>query len=70
MAIHIFSNISSSKCTQAMKFGQLIEYNMGNIFIKWSYIKYDRETVPRPFSKKWKLSLSLDQYYKASYILL
>ena len=30
-----------------MKFGQFIEYNMGNIFFEKSYIKYDGETIPR-----------------------
>ena len=43
-----------------MKFGQLIEYNMKNIFLEKSYTKYGGETVHRPFSKKWKLSISLD----------
>ena len=32
IAIHILPNISRSKGHQAMKFGQLIEYNMRNIF--------------------------------------
>ena len=31
IAIHILPNISRSKGNQAMKFGQLIEYNMRNI---------------------------------------
>ena len=44
-----------------MKFGQSIEYNMGNIFVEKSYTKYGRETIPRPFSKNSKLSISLDQ---------
>ena len=35
-----------------MKFGQLIEYNMGNIFVEKSYTKCVRETIPRPLSKK------------------
>ena len=47
-----------------MKFGQLIEYNMRNIFLEKPYIKYGRETIPRPFSKKSKLNMSLDQYSK------
>ena len=35
-----------------MKFGQLIECNMRNIFIeKKSYIKCGGETSPRPFSE-------------------
>ena len=35
-----------------MKFGQLIEYNMQNIFLEILYIKYDGEASPRPFYKK------------------
>ena len=38
-----------------MKFGQLIEYNMGNIFLEESYSKCGRETSPRPFSEKNKI---------------
>ena len=34
-----------------MKFGQLIEYNMKNIFLEKSYTKYGRETIPMAFSK-------------------
>ena len=44
-----------------MKFGQLIKYNMENIFLEKSYAKCGLETIPRPFSKKLKLSISLDQ---------
>ena len=44
-----------------MKFGQLIEYNMRNIFVEKSYTKYAGETIPRPLSKILKLSISLDQ---------
>ena len=43
-----------------MKFGQLIEYNR-NIFVEKSYTKCAGETIPRPLSKKSKLSISLDQ---------
>ena len=42
---------------------------MRNIFPKKPYPKYDREAIPRPFSKKSKLSISLDQYSKDLYIL-
>ena len=35
-----------------MRFAQLIEYNMINIFLEKSYAKCDRETIPRHFSKK------------------
>ena len=44
-----------------MKFGQLIEYNMTNIFLEKSYAEYGGETSLRPFSEKLKLSISLDQ---------
>ena len=54
-------NMSRSKGNQAMKFGQLIEYNMRNTFFEKSYTKYAGETIPRPLSKKTKLSISLDQ---------
>ena len=33
-AIHILTNISRSKGNQAMKLGQLIDYNMRNIFLE------------------------------------
>ena len=59
--IHILSNILRSKGNQTMKFGQLIECNMRNIFLEKSYTKCDGETIPRPFSEKLKLCESLDQ---------
>ena len=34
---------------------------MRNIFLEKSYMKYGGETIPKPFSKKSKLSASLDQ---------
>ena len=49
---------------KAMKFGQLIEHNLRNIFLEESYTKYGAETIPKPFFKKSKLSISLDQYSK------
>ena len=53
-----------------MKFGQLIECNMRNIFLEKSYTKCGGETSPRPFSEKLKLSISLDQQSKVLYSLL
>ena len=44
-----------------MKFGQLIECNMRNIFLEKSFTKCGGETSPRPLSEKLKLSISLDQ---------
>ena len=55
------SNISRSEGNQAMKFGQFIEYNMRNIFLGKSYTKFGGGTISRPFSKKSKLGISLDQ---------
>ena len=52
-----------------MKFGQLIEYNMGNIFLEKSYSKCGGETSLRHFSRKLKLSISLDQSRKVLYSL-
>ena len=60
IAIYILSNISRTTGNQTMKFGQLIEYNMGNIFLEKSYTKYVGETGPRSFSEKSKLSIPLD----------
>ena len=60
VAIHILPNISS-KGNQTMKFGQLIEYNMRNIFLEKSYTKCGGETIPRPFPEKPKLTISMDQ---------
>ena len=57
----MLTNISRSKGNQAMKFGQLTEYNVRNIFVEKSYIKCSKETIPRAFSKKSKLSISLGQ---------
>ena len=50
--MHILPNISRSKGNQGMKFGQLIENKMRNIFVEKSYTKYAGETIPRPFSKE------------------
>ena len=52
IVIHILPDISLSKGNQAMKFGQLIEYNMKNIFLEKSYAKCGGETSSKPFSGK------------------
>ena len=39
IAIHIMTNISRSKGNQAMKLGQLIEYNLRNILLEKSHTK-------------------------------
>ena len=53
-----------------MKFGELIESNMRNIFFEKSCTKCGGETSPRSFSEKLKLSISLDQYSKVLYSFL
>ena len=68
ITIHILSNILKSKDNQTMKFGQLKEYNMRNIFLEKPYTKCGQETSSRPFSEKLKLSMSPDQYSKVLYI--
>ena len=53
-----------------MKFGQLIEYNMRNIFLEKLYTKCGGETSRRFFyGLKLKLSISLDQEFKVFYSL-
>ena len=54
-------NISRSKNNQTMKFGQLIECNMKNVFLEKSCTKCSGETSARPFSGKLKLNISLNQ---------
>ena len=61
VVIHILSIISTSKSNETVKPGQLIEGNMKNIFFEKSYTKCGGETSPRPFSKKLKLNISLNQ---------
>ena len=51
----MFTNIWRRKGNRAKKFGQLIAYNMRNIFLKKSYQKCAGDTIPRSFSKKSKL---------------
>ena len=54
-------NTPRSKGNQTMKFNQLIKYNMRKIFVEKSYTKCGGEIIPKPLSKKTKLSISLDQ---------
>ena len=67
--IYILLNISWSKDNQIMKFCQLIEYNMRNIFLEKSYKKCGRKASLRPFYKKSKWSISLDQQSEHLYSL-
>ena len=61
IAIHILVNISRSKGNQTLKFGHLIEYKMRTTVLEKSFSKCCGESIPRPFSKKSKLNISLDQ---------
>ena len=49
--IHILPNISRSKGNQTMEFGQLIKYNVRNIFLDKSYTKFVEKLLPDPFLK-------------------
>ena len=59
-AMHILPNISRGKNCQKIKFGQLPEYNLRNIFLEKSFTKCGTKTIPRPFSKESNLRISLD----------
>ena len=43
-------NMTRNKGNQTMKFGQLFEYKVRNIFLEKSYTKCGGETRPRPIS--------------------
>ena len=57
IAIDILLNISRSEDNQIMKVGQLIEYNMRNVFLEKLYSKCGGKTIPRPSN----LRVFLDQ---------
>ena len=59
--IHILLNISRSKGNQTIEFGQLIDYDMRNIFLEISYAKCAGKASLRLFHIKSKLSISLEQ---------
>ena len=69
IAIHILQYISRNKDKQTMKFGQLIECNMRNIFFQKSYIKCAGDTSPSHFPKNrngaylWINSLEIYKVY-------
>ena len=51
IAIHILPNMSRSKGNQAIKYGQLIEYNMKNIFVERSYTNVVEKLFPDLYLK-------------------
>ena len=60
IVIPILPNIGRCKGNQTVKFGQLIEWDIRNIFVEKLYTKCGGETIPRRFSRKSKLSISKD----------
>ena len=54
-------NISRNKGNQTMKFDQLTEQDVKNIFLEKSYIKCSGKTIHSDFSEKSEFSISLDQ---------
>ena len=55
ITIHTLSKISISKGNRAMKFGQLIEKNVRNLFLQNSYRKLGREASSRPLFVFYKI---------------
>ena len=55
IAIHILPNISKSKGNQTIKFGQLIEYKMTDIFLKnqTQNVVEELSTDPFPKNQSW-----------------
>ena len=51
ITIHTLPNILKSNGKQTMTFGQLMEYNMKNIFLEKLYTKCGREASRRSFYK-------------------
>ena len=70
IVIHILAYISRRKGNQTMKFGQITEYYMRNIFLGKSYTKCGGETSPGLFSGKLKMRISLDQQSRVLYSLI
>ena len=69
IVIRILRSITRSKNNQTMKFVLFNDYDMRNICLEKSYTKCGGETSRRLFSKKLKLSISLDQLLKVFYRL-
>ena len=58
--MQILPNIFRSKDNKTIKFGKLLEHNTRIAFLEKPYTKCGGQTILKPFSKKTKLSLSLD----------
>ena len=57
----ILPKIKRSKGNQPIKFGQLIEFNMKNVFLQKSCTKFGALISPRLYFAESKLSTFLDQ---------
>ena len=44
-----------------MKFGQVTEYNVRNVFLQKFYTKCGGKAIPRPFYRNSNLSITVDQ---------
>ena len=64
-----FPHISQHLGNQAIRQWNLVSLKEKSIFLEKWYTKCSGETIPRPFSKKSKLSISLDQLPKFFYRL-
>ena len=58
ITIDILPNITRSKGNQTLKFCQLIEYHMTNIFLEKACTKYGEETSPRSLFLKKRSTVS------------
>ena len=65
----MFCNTLRNKGNQTMNFGQLIDYNMTNIFLEKSYTECRGETSPRPFSEKLKFWINSLRFYTVCFLL-
>ena len=54
-AINKLRNISRYRINQTMEYGQLVEYNIRNIYLNRSYTKCGGNTIPKVFSKNSNL---------------
>ena len=69
ISIHVLSNVSRSIGNQIMTFGQFIEHNMRNIFLKKWYTECGGEQYSQTHFWKSKLSISLNQQSEMLYRL-
>ena len=61
ITIYILPSISRNKSSQTIKFDQLIEFNMRDIFLEKLCTKCGGEASSRLFYKKAKLNIPPDQ---------